>query len=104
MSSQFSKLFFIEFDGGPELEHASGVHDILRRRAPVDVGRRLSANGFAYLLNQRNDRKTRTNRSFGQRLEIDFVWMGRTRNLVRCCSVNDADTRFSARQGGLHFY
>src|SRR5262245_20915663 len=103
MSSQFLKSFFVELNSGTELEHAGGVHDILRRRAPVHVGRRLSANGFAYLLNQRNDRKTRANRSFGQRLEIDLVWIRLIRNLVRRCSGDDTDTRFSTRQGGLHF-
>src|SRR5262245_15136368 len=103
MSSQFFKSFFVKFNSGTELEHTGGIHDVLGRRAPVHAGRRLSANGSAYLLNQRNDRKTRASRSFGQRLEIDLVWVGRVGDLVRGCLRDDADTRFSTRQGGFHF-
>src|SRR5215813_14147196 len=103
MSSQFLESFFVEFNSGTELEHAGSVHDVLRRRTPVNVGRRLTANGFAYLLNQRNDRKTGARRSSGQGLEIDFVWISRVGNLVYGCLRNDFATRFSARQGSLHF-
>src|SRR5262245_16055645 len=103
MSSQFLKSLFVKFNSGTELEYTGGVHDILGRRTPVHIGRRPSANRFAYLLNQRNDRKTRASRSFGQRLEIDLVWVGRVGNLVRGCLRDDTDTRFSTRQGSFHF-
>src|SRR5215468_7696548 len=99
MSSQFLESFFVDFNSGPKLEYTRGIHDVLGRRAPVHVGRRLSANGFAYLLNQRNDRKTRASRSFGQRFKIDFVWISRVGILV-CGGLRDeTDPRFSTRQG-----
>ena len=63
----------------------------------------LPANESSQLLNQRDDWKSGPDRFLAQRPEIDFVWIGGPGDLLRGCLGNDTDTRFSTRQGSLHF-
>ena len=87
---------------GAHLEHARRIHDVLRRRPPVNKRRRIGAGLLTQFLYQSNDREPGADRSFAQRRNVDLIGP-RGGDLLRCLRRNYAEPGFGLRQGDFDF-
>ena len=82
-------------------QRQAGVHDVLRRCAPVEVACRLGRRA-ADLLEQRQDRIADDERPFAEARELDSLRCGSEGDLGRSLRRDDPELGLCCRQCPLH--
>ena len=89
--------------GFRKLHRQGGIHDVLRRRTPVEIACNLFATRSADLSDERKDRIPDNRRLFPESRRVDLVRCDLTTNRIRCLGGDDAQFTLYGSQAALDF-